>query len=102
MFTGEQAASYGLVTVAVPTADLDAELDRVVGSLVTGAPQGLRETKALLRGALERDLDEQRRLEREAQVRRFRAVAAAFVSGWRKRRRAATIPQNSPAAGGIG
>ena len=32
----------------------------------------------LLHGAGDRDLDEQRRLEREAQVRRFRAVAAAF------------------------
>jgi hypothetical protein len=37
------------------------------------------ETKALLQGAADRDLDEQRRLEREAQVRRFRAVAAAFA-----------------------
>jgi hypothetical protein len=33
------------------------------------------ETKALLLGAAGRDLDEQRRLEREAQVRRFREVA---------------------------
>jgi hypothetical protein len=37
------------------------------------------ETKKLLQGAADRDLDEQRRLEREAQVRRFRALASAFA-----------------------
>jgi hypothetical protein len=35
----------------------------------------VRETQALLLGATERPLDEQRRLEREAQVRRFRELA---------------------------
>jgi hypothetical protein len=34
------------------------------------------ETKALLRSAAVSDLEEQRRLEREAQVRRFRELAA--------------------------
>lgn len=57
VFSGEQAAAYGLVTLAVPAADLDAELDRVVSSLVTGAPQGLRETKALLTRDLVDHLD---------------------------------------------
>lgn len=57
VFSGEQAAAYGLVTLAVPAADLDAELDRVVASLVTGAPQGLRETKALLTRDLVDHLD---------------------------------------------
>ena len=33
--------------------------------------------QALLQGAADRDLEEQRRLEREAQVRRFRELAAA-------------------------
>jgi hypothetical protein len=36
------------------------------------------ETKMLLQGAADRGLDAQRRLEREAQVRRFRALAAAL------------------------
>lgn len=58
VFTGDQAASYGLVTTAVPADALDAELDRVVGSLVTGAAQGLRETKALLTRDLVAHLDE--------------------------------------------
>lgn len=48
VFTGDDAAAYGLVTKAVPPDELDAEVDRVCSSLATGHPQGLRETKALL------------------------------------------------------
>jgi len=48
VFHGTQAAEMGLVTRAVPVADLDDEVDAVVASLRTGSPQGLRETKALL------------------------------------------------------
>jgi enoyl-CoA hydratase/carnithine racemase len=48
VFTGAEAASYGLVTKAVPADQLDAEVDAVCASLATGHPQGLRETKALL------------------------------------------------------
>lgn len=47
-FDGVEAARIGLITRAVPAADLDAAVDAVCASLVTGAPQGLRETKALL------------------------------------------------------
>ncbi|WP_348536708.1 enoyl-CoA hydratase-related protein [Nocardioides sp. W7] len=57
VFTGAQAASYGLVTTAVPAAELDVELERVVAALATGAPQGLRETKALLTRDLVEHLD---------------------------------------------
>lgn len=57
VFDGAQAASYGLVTTAVPAADLEAEVARVVASLATGAPQGLRETKALLTRDLVEHLD---------------------------------------------
>ncbi|MBS4754465.1 enoyl-CoA hydratase/isomerase family protein [Nocardioides sp. zg-ZUI104] len=48
VFTGTQAAEYGLVTLAVPADELAAKVDEVVGQLATGAPQGLRETKRLL------------------------------------------------------
>jgi len=48
VFTGADAASYGLVTAAVPAADLDAEVARVCASLATGAAQGLRESKRLI------------------------------------------------------
>lgn len=57
VFDGTQAASYGLVTTAVPADSLSAEVARVVASLVTGAPQGLRETKALLTRDLVDHLD---------------------------------------------
>ncbi len=40
-------------------------------------PGAVRETKALLQTAAALPLDEQRRLEREAQGRRFREVATA-------------------------
>ena len=48
VFDGARAAEMGLVTRAVPEAELDEAVDAVVASLLTGAPQGLRETKALL------------------------------------------------------
>ena len=48
VFGGREAAAYGLVTTAVPGDDLDAEVARVCGSLATGAPQGLRESKRIL------------------------------------------------------
>lgn len=57
VFTGAEAADYGLATFAVPAADLDAELADVVAKLATGAPQGLRETKRLLAADLIERID---------------------------------------------
>ena len=48
VFSGAEAAAYGLVTKAVPAEDLDAEVARVCASLATGAAQGLRESKRIL------------------------------------------------------
>ena len=48
VFTGAEAAAYGLVTKAVPADDLDAEVAQVCASLATGAAQGLRESKRIL------------------------------------------------------
>jgi enoyl-CoA hydratase/methylglutaconyl-CoA hydratase len=48
VFTGTEAAAYGLVTKAVAADDLDAEVARVCASLATGAAQGLRESKRIL------------------------------------------------------
>ena len=42
-------------------------------------PGAVRETKELLQAASSRTLDEQRRFEREAQVRRFRELAAMLA-----------------------
>lgn len=58
VFTGREAAAMGLVTKAVPEAELDGEVARVCASLASGAPQGLRETKALLGRHLVRNIDE--------------------------------------------
>jgi enoyl-CoA hydratase/carnithine racemase len=48
VFDGVEAASYGLVTKAVPAEGLAAEVAAVCASLATGAAQGLRESKAIL------------------------------------------------------
>ena len=75
----DEAVRIGLATAAVPAGELDAAVAELAAALVAPMPGVVPETKALLQGAGDRDLDEQRRLEREAQVRRFRAVAAAFA-----------------------
>jgi enoyl-CoA hydratase/methylglutaconyl-CoA hydratase len=48
VFTGAEAAAYGLVTKAVPADRLDDEVAATCASLATGAPQGLRESKRIL------------------------------------------------------
>ena len=57
VFTGAEAAAYGLVTKAVPADDLDAEVAAVCASLATGAAQGLRESKPILDADLVARLD---------------------------------------------
>ncbi|GAB6984218.1 enoyl-CoA hydratase-related protein [Nocardioides pyridinolyticus] len=58
VFTGTEAAAYGLATTAVPTDELDAEVAKVCASLATGAAQGLRESKRILNRDLVARLDE--------------------------------------------
>ena len=58
VFTGEQAAAYGLVTAAVPADQLAAEVTKVCESLATGAAQGLRESKRILNRDLVARIDE--------------------------------------------
>lgn len=48
VFSGAEAAAYGLVTKAVPADELDAEVATLCASLATGAAQGLRESKRIL------------------------------------------------------
>lgn len=80
MVGAQEAVEIGLATRAVPADDLDAAVAELVAALSAPMPGVVTETKTLLLGAADRDLDEQRRLEREAQVRRFRALAAAFTN----------------------
>lgn len=75
MVGAEEAVAIGLALTAVPTAELDATVADLVGALTAPLPGVVTETKALLLGAAQRDLDEQRHLERQAQTRRFRALA---------------------------
>ncbi|QCW50654.1 enoyl-CoA hydratase/isomerase family protein [Nocardioides dongxiaopingii] len=72
----EEAVRIGIAIDAVPGDALDARLAQLVTALTAPLPGAVRETKALLLGATDRDLDTQRRLEREAQGRRFRELAA--------------------------
>ena len=57
VFTGADAAAYGLATTAVPADDLDAEVAKVCAALATGAPQGLRESKRILNRELVERID---------------------------------------------
>jgi enoyl-CoA hydratase/methylglutaconyl-CoA hydratase len=57
VFTGADAAAYGLVTRAVTAADLDETVATVCGHLATGATQGLRESKRILNADLVRRID---------------------------------------------
>jgi enoyl-CoA hydratase/carnithine racemase len=57
VFTGSQAADYGLVTRAVPADALDDEVAAVCAQLATGAAQGLRESKRILNADLVRRID---------------------------------------------
>src|SRR6478752_1442291 len=75
MVGAAEAVAIGLALDAVPAGELDATVADLVGALTAPMPGAVTETKALLLGAADRNLEEQRRLEREAQVRRFREVA---------------------------
>ena len=79
MVPADEAVRIGLATAAVPVDRLDGAVADLAAALLAPMSGVVPATKALLQGAADRDLDEQRRLEREAQVRRFRAVAAALA-----------------------
>jgi enoyl-CoA hydratase/carnithine racemase len=76
MVGAAEAKDIGLVLAAVPAAELDAAVAGLVSALTAPMAGAVRETKALLQGAADRSLDDQRRAEREAQVGRFRELAA--------------------------
>lgn len=71
-----EARDIGLATVVVPTAELDESVDDLVAALTEPLYGAVSETKALLQSASVLDLEDQRRAEREAQVRRFRELEA--------------------------
>lgn len=72
----EEAREIGLATVVVPRNELQQTVDELVAAVTAPLYGAVSETKALLLTAATTGLDEQRRLEREAQVRRFRELAS--------------------------
>lgn len=58
VFTGRDAAEFGLVTMAVPASELDHEVERICALLGKSSPQGLRETKRLLTETTAAELNE--------------------------------------------
>lgn len=70
-----EAVEIGLATVAVPADQLDATVADLAAALTAPMAGAVTETKALLLAAGGRSLEDQRRYEREAQIRRFRELA---------------------------
>ena len=71
-----EAVTLGIAQTMVPIGDLAGEVDAVVRSVLQSDTDAVRETKRLLQSAEDLDLEQQRILEGEAQVRRLRALAA--------------------------
>jgi enoyl-CoA hydratase/carnithine racemase len=72
----EPAREHRLAPAVVPREQLDQTVEDLVAAVTAPLYGAVAETKALLQSARELDLTEQRRVEREAQVRRFRELAA--------------------------
>ncbi|WP_370248574.1 enoyl-CoA hydratase/isomerase family protein [Nocardioides sp.] len=75
MVGAEEAVRLGFALEQVPEAELDAAVARHVAAFTAPRVGAVRETKALLQGALTRTLDEQCEVERTAQFRRFTEMA---------------------------
>ncbi|MBB1252054.1 enoyl-CoA hydratase/isomerase family protein [Streptomyces alkaliterrae] len=71
----EEAERIGLANLVVPRAELDAATADLAAALLAAPRDAVVETKALLRGAVRRDYEEQRAAERAAQGRRLADLA---------------------------
>jgi enoyl-CoA hydratase/carnithine racemase len=76
MVGAAEAVDIGLALTAVPADRLDTTVADLVAALTAPLAGAVSETKRLLQSAAAADPDQQRRLEREAQARRFRELAA--------------------------
>jgi enoyl-CoA hydratase/carnithine racemase len=79
MVGAAEAVDIGLALTAVPADRLDATVADLVAALTAPLAGAVTETKRLLQSAAATDLEQQRRLEREAQTRRFRELAALMT-----------------------
>lgn len=75
MVGAAEAVAIGVAALSVPADQLDDTVSDLVGALTAPMAGAVSEIKALLQAAYDRPLDEQRRFEREAQIRRFRELA---------------------------
>jgi enoyl-CoA hydratase/carnithine racemase len=81
MVAADEAVAIGLALTAVPTEQLEPTVADLAQALTAHVAGAVVETKRLLQSAAEEDLETQRRLEREAQVRRFRELAPLMKAG---------------------
>jgi enoyl-CoA hydratase/carnithine racemase len=75
MVGAAEAVGIGLAMLAVPADQLDTTVAELAAALTAPMAGAVSETKELLLAAGGRSLDDQRRSERETQVRRFREIA---------------------------
>jgi enoyl-CoA hydratase/carnithine racemase len=80
----DEARRLGLATIVVDRDDVDGTVDDLAGAVLASPRNAVAGTKALLRGAMTRDHDEQLLAERVAQVGRIRELAA-FAEAQRKK-----------------
>ncbi|HEX6149689.1 enoyl-CoA hydratase/isomerase family protein [Nocardioides sp.] len=78
MIGATEAVDLGLALMSVRVEELDDTVADLVGALAAPMAGAVHETKALLLAAAGRTLEDQRRFEREAQIRRFRELARAM------------------------
>src|SRR3954453_14160989 len=76
MVGADEAVRIGLALTAVPAEKLETTVADLAEALTANVAGAVVETKRLLQSAGDEDLETQRRLEREAQVRRFRELAS--------------------------
>ncbi len=74
MVGATEAVAIGLALTAVPADQLETTVADLAHALTAPVPGAVTETKRLLQSAAQQDLETQRRLEREAQTRRFREL----------------------------
>ena len=74
--TAAQAQAWGLVTLSVPAADLDAAATDLLAALLAAPRAAVAETKSLMSGARSRTTREQCEAERRAQLRCLRDLRA--------------------------
>ncbi|MGI8645078.1 MAG: enoyl-CoA hydratase/isomerase family protein [Nocardioides sp.] len=75
MVGATEAAEIGLAAAVVPVGELDNTVTSLTHALLAAPAGAVRDTKALLLGAVDRSLDEQRLAERAAQYGRFQELA---------------------------